>query len=195
MAGYYPSSPATAYADNTLPSQAHTLGFSPEKTFVSPSKGQPDLLAQIRGGHVPALTTPSARHQLANNARRPNARAEFTPLLKSAARNRMQRALDEPGYYPNGKLKTPRGLRGGKGASSPALPEPSLMYAEDVESSAYGEGEGTPMPPAISSSAVSTPMALPRGDGGFGAEGGNVLTLREQEAVSLFLLLSILVTT
>jgi len=41
--------------------------------------------------------------------------------------------------------------------------------------------ENAPTLPGQSSSAMSTPLALPRKDGAL--DGGNVLTLREQEAV------------
>jgi len=117
--------------------------------------------------------------------RNPNAKNEFTPLLKSATRNRAQLQYtngangNTPGLF-DGRLRTPAALKPGYKWDSPGLPEQSEM----VNSSSMIDGdnsENAPTLPGQSSSAMSTPLALPRKDGAL--DGGNVLTLREQEAV------------
>jgi len=158
------------------------LSFEP--SFASPSK-RDDILKIARGGRVGAvLSTPSARNPLAQ-LRNPNAKNEFTPLLKSATRHRAQQQYtsgangNTPGLF-DGRLRTPAVLKAGYKWDSPGLPEPSEM----VNSSSMIDGdnlENTPIPPEQSSSTMSTPLALPRKDGAL--DGGNVLTLREQEAV------------
>lgn len=81
----------------------------------------------------------------------------------------------------NGALSTPALLKPGYKFDSPALPEASMMMDEQTNSSSVGQDVS--LPPAVSSSAISTPMALPkRGQEGI-LDNGNVLTLREQEAV------------
>jgi len=53
----------------------------------------------------------------------------------------------------------------------------------DPDASSAGDLEGTPVPPVASISIMSTPLAsLPKDREGI-LEGGNVLTLRDQEAV------------
>ena len=83
-----------------------------------------------------------------------------------------------------GGLKTPAALKPGyKFDNSPALPEASSLY-EGVDSSEV-TGHGTPVASVASSSAVSTPLAiLPKRGADGPLDGGNMLTLREQEAVS-----------
>lgn len=77
----------------------------------------------------------------------------------------------------NHGLTTPAVLKPGYRFSSPMVPEQSSLVDSSMVS------EHTPVALVESSSEVSTPMALPhRGEMG----DGNVLTLREQEAVSQF---------
>ena len=170
------------------------IDFSIEPTFHSPSKGgSHDLLDQIRGNRPQPLRTPSARHALAA-LRQPAAKNEFTPLLKSAARNRARQhigvqengyATNQPKFNANGKLMTPAALKPGyKFDNSPALPEASVYDAMNSSSMGDSGVDATPVPPVVSSSTMSTPLALPRRDGEGALDGGNMLTLREQEAVS-----------
>jgi hypothetical protein len=83
----------------------------------------------------------------------------------------------------SGKLSTPAGLKAGYIPSSPHLPEASMLDSQLTSE------DHTPMPMAESSSTMSTPVPVlsKRGELGMGGDGGNVLTLREQEAVSEFL--------
>lgn len=178
MPVYIESSPPGQDTYISRLSNADNFGFSPEKSFVSPSKGgRDDLRQQLRGGRgIPVLATP--RQPLANLRQQPT-RAEFTPLLKSAARNRV---LQSNGRV-DGNLATPLGLKAGynPNAGTP-LPEASSML--DASSSVV-DNSGTPQPPVQESSmTMSTPIPqMPkRGDMGMEAN-GNVLTLREQEAV------------
>lgn len=86
-------------------------------------------------------------------------------------------------------LETPVFLKATyQGGNSPALPaEASAMYASDFGSSMIGGNGSTPMPQVASSSMQSTPLAvLPKRDAtGVLTDQGNVMTLREQEGVSL----------
>lgn len=152
--------------------------FSPEKSFASPSKGKNDLLGQIRGmgrGGVPA--TPRA--PLANLRQAPS-KKEFTPLLKSATRNRM---FAQENALGGGGLETPAALRPGFKLDGTPLPEASVMFEAMGSSEIASLSAATPGPPVESSSAMSTPLALPGKRGEAPLDGGNVLTLKEQEAV------------
>jgi hypothetical protein len=155
--------------DNT---QAH-LDFSREDSFQVP-EGR-DALFKKMGGARP-LSTP--RQPLAM-LRNPSQRNEFTPMLKSATANRTRQVNG----LLNGKMTTPAALKPGFDLGGTPLPEASTL---DVNSSSVSDSgvERTPVPDMMSSSDLSTPMALPR-RGQEALEGnGNVLTLREQEAVS-----------
>jgi len=138
---------------------------------------QPDM--SIEGSfHAPAgrdnlFSKPrTPRHTLAA-LRNPAAKVEFTPLMKSAVANRTRQA--------NG-LATPIGLKAGFKVGGTPLPEASTM---DIHSSSFSESTSMAVPQAADSSAMSTPMALPRrAEGELDNGNGNVITLREQEAVS-----------
>lgn len=85
---------------------------------------------------------------------------------------------------------TPAFLKGSlRGSDSPALPaaEASAFYGSELGSSVVGSGESTPVPQITTSSAQSTPLAvLPKRDAvGTLNEQGNLMTLREQENVSI----------
>ena len=86
---------------------------------------------------------------------------------------------------PGGAPRTPAYLKPGYvEMHTPGLPVNSSVMDEQTGSSAGAEG--TPVAPNVaSSSLMSTPMPVlpPRGEEGRGDQ-GNVLTLREQEAVS-----------
>lgn len=189
MAAPYIETPRTELGDQTRLGETH-LDFSMEPSFVSPSKSKHDLISQMRGGssgrNSGVVSTPFSRHPLAS--RNANAaKNEFTPLLKSAARNRVIASAAREGFglVDNGRIRTPAVLKPGyKFQDSPALPEASTIYDAHTASDSEITGAGTPGPPVASSSMdLSTPMALAkRGEGGL--DGGNMLTLREQEAVS-----------
>lgn len=176
----YLETPRTEVGDMTYATQAGHLDFSIEPSFHSPVKDNNDLLKQMRGARGQSLTTPHARNPLLDR-RNPPAKQEFTPLLKSAARNRVKQMNGE--VMLNGGLKTPAALKPGFKFDSPALPEASSMLG-DPDATSTGDLESTPVPPVASSSIMSTPIVpLPRDREGI-LEGGNVLTLRDQEAVS-----------
>ena len=156
--------------------------FSVEPSLLSPLKRKDDLVSQMRNGRGISLKTPRARVPLADRRNLPG-RTEFTPLLQSVARKKLER---------NGKLgggpETPAFLKASyQGGDSPALPggDASGVYGSDMGSSVLGDGEGTPMPQIASSSAQSTPLAvLPKRDAaGAMTDQGNMMTLREQENV------------
>ena len=181
----YVETPRTDAGNATFMTNGHNLeDFSVENSFVAPSKNE-DLLQQVRNGRVLNLRTPRTRNPLAERRNLPNGPkpGEFTPLLKSVAKNNFNR---------NNKLrgapKTPAFLENGyKGSDTPALPETdsSRVYGEETASLAEGDNEGTPVPQVASSSAQSTPLALPQRDaGGVLTTEGNAMTLREQENVS-----------
>lgn len=160
--------------------QMGDLDFSIEPSFQSPSKDRNDLLKQMRGARGTGLRTPRSRAVL-GDVRNPPAQNEFTPLLKSATRNRKIRRDGE--LKDGGTVGTPATLKAGYKSESPALPEASALYGEHSLSSVM-DPDGTSIPLEASSSALSTPRPTfsQRGDGVL--EGGNMITLREQEAVS-----------
>lgn len=165
---HYLSSPTTDHGDATLAQP----DLSVLNSFQAPP-GRDALFKQMNGARTPARNPLAAR-------RNPGGRPEFTPLMKSATTNRTRQV--------NGLLKggiaTPAAMKPGFDLGDTTLPEPSTY---DVQSSSFSEsgmGGRTPIP-QVSSSAMSTPMALPRrGEGELDNGNGNILTLREQEAVS-----------
>ena len=181
----YIETPRTEAGNATF--NGHNLDdFSVENTFIAPSKGSDDLLQQMRKGRGLNVKTPRTRNPLADRRNLPNVPRpeEFTPLLKSVAKKNLSRH-----NKPRGAPQTPAFLKDGyKGSGTPALPgvESSRIYGEETGSLAEDEGEGTPAPQVASSSAQSTPLALPKrdADGVLTAE-GNAMTLREQENVGL----------
>lgn len=165
--------PRTEVADQTLFNHPE---FSELQSFVAPAGGD-DLLKAMRNGKNNTFATPSARAPLANRSRNAQAKNEFTPLLKSAVRNRTMR-MDWEAKENHGGLVTPAALKAGYQLSSPLDPQASSLMDTSISE------DNTPLAIGDSSSAMSTPMALPRkGELGMGGDGGNVLTLREQEAV------------
>lgn len=147
------------------------VSFSMEESFVPPA-GRDELFKKMSGARTP-------RNPLAT-MRSANARNEFTPMLKSATTNRTRQVNG----LINGKITTPAALKPGFTMSNSPLPEASTY---DVQSSSFAESvDGRTPVPDVSSSAMSTPMALPRrAEGELDNGNGNVLTLREQEAVSM----------
>lgn len=191
----YIETPRTDAGNATYMSNAHNLeNFSVENSFLSPSKSRDDLVSQLRNGRGLSLKTPRSRVPFTDRQNQPKAplRGEFTPLLKSAARNSML----QKGKL-SGAPQTPAFLKAGyKETNSPALPtaEISAMYGDDTGSSVGVEGDGTPVPHVASSSAQSTPLAvLPKRDAdGVLADQGNMMTLREQENVRALVLIGLL---
>jgi hypothetical protein len=165
---YVPGTPQTDVGDTTrFPAD---IDFSREESFHAPA-GRDNLFKQMGGARTP-------RNPLAT-MRNANARNEFTPMMKSATANRTRQVNG----LLNGKITTPAALKPGFNMSNTPLPEASTF---DVQSSSFADSvDGRTHIPDISSSAMSTPMALPRrGEGEMDNGNGNVLTLREQEAVS-----------
>ena len=180
----YIETPRTDAGNATFMTNGHDLdNFSVENSFVAPSRGNDDLLLQMRKGRGLNLKTPRARNPLADRLNPPNnpRPGEFTPLLKSVTKNNFSR-----NNKARGVPETPAFLKDGfKGADTPALPgiESSKFYGEET-GSLVTDGDGTPVPQVASSSAQSTPVALPNRDsGGVLTAEGNAMTLREQENV------------
>lgn len=183
----YIETPRTDADNATYMTNSHDFeNFSVEPSLLSPLKRKDDIVSQLRNGRGISLKTPRARVPLADRRNLPG-RTEFTPLLQSVARKRLER-------NGNGKLggapETPAFLKTSyQGGDSPALPggDVSGVYGSDMGSSVLGDGDGdgTPMPQVASSSAQSTPLAvLPKRDAaGALTDQGNMMTLREQENV------------
>lgn len=151
-----------------------------EPSFQSPAKDN-NLLQQLRSGQGASIRTPrGSRAPLVDRRNVPVGigGAEFTPMLKSATRNRTRR----------------RGKENTNGIGTPALgkiEEDMDMTNVPVESSLFGPSrnmsyaDNTALPEVEASSTASTPMVLPtRHGGGKGIlQDGNQLSLREQENV------------
>lgn len=176
--------PRTEVGDQTRMSGFNDLDLSTQQSMPSPSKDGNDLLKQIRGMRPSSTQTPLGRLPFGDRRNLPS-KAEFTPLLKSAARNNHRRSNGERNE--NARLsETPTVFRRPPGVDSPALPFNSSVMLEDNTGSEHFDADGPSLaPPITSSSIASTPIAPShRGDGPLDAR-GNVATLREQEAVSL----------
>tara|TARA_R110002003_G_scaffold68_14_gene6184 strand:+ start:22662 stop:23186 length:525 start_codon:yes stop_codon:yes gene_type:complete len=167
---HIPATPRTEVGDATRLEYQSEVSFSREDSFREPA-GRDNLFKQLGGARTP-------RNPLAT-LRNANARNEFTPMLKSATTNRTRQVNG----LLKGKITTPAALKPGFDMSHTPLPEASTI---DVQSSSFAESvDGRTPVPDPSSSAMSTPMALPRrAEGELDNGNGNVLTLREQEAVS-----------
>lgn len=140
------------------------------ESFVAPTD-KDNLLNAVRNGQNNRNTLATPRMPLASRSRNAQSKNEFTPLLQSATKNRMAMRgipMDQE------NLKTPAALKAGFIPSSPGVPDASSMDNSSMIS------DRTPVPEVNSSSFEnSTPMAMPKGQ----LDSGNVLTLREQEAV------------
>jgi hypothetical protein len=179
----YLDTPRTDAGNATYLENGHNLeSLSAEPSFLSPVKKQGDLLSQLRNNRGQSLKTPRLRPPLGDRRNLPT-QTEFTPLLKSASKNKPLKAGKQ-----NGLPHTPAFLKQGyQDKDSPALqvPESSMLYGDESASFAGRVEEATPLPPIASSSAQSTPLPmLPKRDGnGMLTEQGNMMTLREQENV------------
>lgn len=165
---------------------AHRLeDFSVENSFVAPSRSD-DLLPHMRNGRRLDLKTPRTRNPLTDRRNLSNVPkpGEFTPLLKSVTKKNYDR-----NNIIRGVPQTPAFLKDGyKEGETPALPgtNSSRIFGDETGSLVGADENGTPAPHVASSSAQSTPLALPQRDaGGILTAEGNALTLREQENVGL----------
>ena len=186
MAGRYLDTPRTEYDDQTrMMTTADEVDFSMEPSFQAPP-GHDNILAQARGGKSQTLRTPSARSNLVSQRAKPG-KAEFTPLLKSATANRAKQMNGRGvGALNFGRgPTTPAALKPGYVDNDSPLPEASVYDAVNSSSISEFRANDTSIPPAVSSSILSTPMPIQRKDGEGPLDGGNVLSLREQEEVSL----------
>ena len=167
---HLPDTPRTEVGDITRLTTIEP-SFSMEETFHAPTD-RDNLFNQMSGARTP-------RNNLASR-RNLNAKNEFTPMLKSATTNRTRQVN---GLF-DGKLTTPAAMKPGFQVSNTPLPEASTY---DIESSSYADSvDGRTEMPNLSASDMSTPMALPRrSEGEMDGGNGNVLTLREQEAVRI----------
>lgn len=183
----YVETPRTEAGNATFMTNGHNLeDFSVENSFIAPAKND-DLLSHMRNGRGINLKTPRTRNPLADRRNLPNVPkpGEFTPLLKSVAKKNLAR-----GNAARGIPQTPAFLKDGyNGGETPALPgtDSSRIYPDETGSLGGGDDDdGTPVPQVASSSAQSTPLALPQRDaGGVLTTEGNAMTLREQENVRL----------
>lgn len=146
-----------------------------EASFVAPK--DKDVLFQ---GSRKNLRTPRAGSQpltqLVNGNYVRGGKAEFTPLMKSVAKNNISKRLSASARRHG--VPTP--------GATPGLPLPR-MDETNIESqhtsSSVGRNDYTPMPQNLSSSVAGTPLAqLPARDGAV-VNDGNVMTLREQENI------------
>ena len=180
--------PRTDAGNATLMTNSHALNFSAENSLLSPIKRarkSEDIISLMRNERGTSLRTPRPRVVLADRKNPPAASrlGEFTPLIRSVTKDEVEERKKAGG------LETPAFLKATyQGGNSPALPgEASAMYASDFGSSMIGANGSTPIPQVASSSMQSTPLAvLPKRDAtGVLTDQGNVMTLREQEGVSL----------
>ncbi|KAI0871119.1 microtubule associated-domain-containing protein [Hypoxylon argillaceum] len=173
--------PRTNLGDATyLGRQPPDFDMTQEPSFHSPSKDN-NLLHQLRNGQGASLRTPrGSRAPLGEKRNIPASigGAEFTPMLKSATRNRARR----------------RGKENTNGSATPALgkiDEDMDMTNVPVESSLFGPSrnmsyaDASALPEVAASSTTSTPLVLPTRSGGNKGllQDGNQLSLREQENV------------
>ena len=140
---------------------------------------QSSLPSPIKKGNTTALRT---RTPLAVRRNAPS-KNEFTPLLKSATKNRM--AFSRMRGKENGMPETPAALKAGYLYDSPGLPQNSSIVLDEQTGSSIGANEEQPtsLPPVSSSSVMSTPVPSKQQDGPLD-HGRNLATLREQEAAS-----------
>ncbi|KAL8710461.1 MAG: hypothetical protein Q9220_004893 [cf. Caloplaca sp. 1 TL-2023] len=181
----YVETPRTDAGNSTYMPDGYGLDdISAENTFMSPSKKEVDLVSQLRKNRAVSTKTPRSRQPFGDrrNLHVAPANGEFTPLLKSVAKQNLQK-----GIKLNGVPETPAFLKHGfKGTNSPALPAATpAAYSENTGSSVGAIDNETPVPQIASSSAQATPLAaLPKRNAeGVLTDQGNVLTLREQENV------------
>ena len=169
--------PRTDFGASITQTRHHLADFT-QSSIPSPAKERNELIRGLRG---PGQRTPRARLPFADRHNFPNGKPEFTPLLKSATRNRSAYAGKENLGLNGHKPTTPAGFRESYRSDLPDLPENSSVLYEDDTGSEQGK-QATPQLPKSSSSVMSTPVPPldTKGRSGLGeAQFGN---LREQEA-------------
>lgn len=166
--------PRTNVGDATYLDRRPDFDMTQEPSFVSPPKDSNNLLSQLRNGRGGAsLRTPRGRAPFADRPNLPASigGAEFTPMLKSATRNSARR----------------RGKENGRVPATPAFDalEADLTPVPGGEASMFSRSYADTLPVVDTSSAASTPMAIPqRRNAGKGPlQDGHQLSLREQENV------------
>lgn len=190
---FYPDTPGASERGDFTLQNAHETSFSMVQPFSAAKRRDNDILQDMRSQRGGMFKTPRARNALLDRRNPGPSKNEFTPLLKSAAANRFRshNSFDDKengntsSFYANGAPRTPAYLKTG------AIPEdeselPQTNTFVDGEDTRSSTGEMTPVAPqqVASSSIMSTPIpALPQRENGI-VDQGNVLTLREQEAVS-----------
>lgn len=212
MAAPYIHTPATERGDaTTLSTTHHPLDFSFAQPFGSPSKDPAQNLRDHMKGmrsnsNKNVMQTPRVRHALVDRSRAhlPNGtgvgKQEFTPLLKSAQRNRaLLRGIKEEEKENNGSGRTVAGnvpdtpavfrssYASEEGTQLPGQCNSSMVSIAEDDEETRGSGERGDVgpPPGVESSSMlsSTPIPTLRGGGGTAVlDQGNVLTLRDQEA-------------
>ncbi|KAJ4135907.1 hypothetical protein NW768_003509 [Fusarium equiseti] len=173
--------PRTNVGDATYLGQPDFGDITQEASFQSPPKDG-NFLQQLRNGRSNSinLRTPRQRGPLADRRNLPPSvgGAEFTPLLKSATRNSVRRFGKENGTaVPN----TPALDKIDEGDFTP-VPRGDTSIYQGSRNQSYMENT---IPEVDTSSAASTPLAVPRRRGGDKGplQDGNQLSLREQENV------------
>jgi hypothetical protein len=141
------------------------------------------ILGTPRAGSGPG----SVRNALDDRRNVAPPKGEFTPMMRSVTRNNYTRNMSAA--RGTGVPRTPAFLKEGYHGNTPGLP---LMDLTDInEKSITGsieDEQATPVPQVASSSAQSTPLPiLPRrdGSGGILSDGQNMMSLKEQERVSI----------
>ena len=175
--------PRTDFAASITQHGPHLADFT-QSSIPSPSKEKNDLVKGLRGIRAPPQRTPRSRPPFTERNNLQQGKPEFTPLLKSATRNRSAFAGKENLSFNRDKPATPAAFHESYRSELPDLPEQSSLLYEDDTASERGK-QATPQLPQSSSSINATPIPAldANGRGGvFGeAQHGN---LREQEAVS-----------
>lgn len=174
--------PRTNVGDATyLSRQPDFADISQEASFQSPAKDG-DFLQQLRNGRSNgiSLRTPRQRGPLADRRNLPQnlGAAEFTPMLKSAARHGTRTHGKENGAT---VLNTPGLDRIDEDDMTP-IPRMDSSVFLGSRNQSYLENT---LPQVESSSVASTPLAMQPRRGGVGGplQDGNQLSLREQENV------------
>ncbi|GAO16573.1 uncharacterized protein UV8b_01429 [Ustilaginoidea virens] len=174
--------PRTNIGDATyLNRQPDFADISQEASFQSPGKDG-DLLQQLRNGRSTgiSLRTPRQRGPLADRRNLPPSigGAEFTPLLKSATRNSIQKQGKENGAA----MSDTPGLSKIDEDDVTALPRMDGSMYSVSRNQSYLDNT---LPHVESSSVASTPLVMqPRRGANKGPlQDGNQLSLREQENV------------
>lgn len=173
--------PRTNLGDATYLTEAPDFAdISQEASFQSPGKDG-NLLQQLRNGRSNgiSLRTPKRDPLTDRNNLPPSVGgAEFTPLLKSATRNSVRRRGKENGTV---SFNTPALDRIDEGDITSLPHMDASMYSSSKNQSILERS----LPRFDTSSAASTPLALPRRNGADKGplHDGNQLSLREQENV------------